>query len=125
MMLVLTCALCATQPALPAEREAGPDRPALLGERLSPPELGFAGPSAPSPMALGRAEGAGSGEGDGHSSYMAPMWIAMGVMMVAMMVVMGVYVAGHGSGAQALHPAASTSPAQLALPVAPMRGGGG
>jgi hypothetical protein len=125
MILVLTCALCATEPALLAGT-ARLEHVALLDERLSLLQLDAPSPTATplAPLALARDES--SGHGDSHSgSHMGPMWILMGAMMVVMMVGMAVYFMRNATEAQALSPPASRSPAQVALPVSSARGGGG
>lgn len=125
MMLVLTCALCAAEPALPVAGDVDPDGPGLLDERLSLRHAAVVPPYVPVSLALGRTADDGSGGGEDHSDHMGPMWIVMGVMMAVMMVGMGVYLMRHATPAQTLHPAASPSPAQLALPVTAAHGGAG
>lgn len=125
MLFTLTCALCASDPALLAG-SVRTEPPALLEERLSLPRLG-----APTRVATPLATLAltssdeGSGHGDAHSGHMGPMWIMMGVMMAVMMVGMAVYLMRDASDAPALGPAASQSPAAVALPVSRARGAGG
>jgi len=103
-----------------------PPPPALIGVQLSLRSIERS-PAAPPTvaLALGRTANEGSGDGEGHSDYMGPMWIVMGVMMAVMMVGMGVYLMRHATSAEALHPAASPSPAQVAIPVSARPGGGG
>jgi len=127
MMLVLTCVLCASEAAFPAPVELDPGRPALLGARLSLDHPDVSPPSRPASLTLAmwQRPDNGSGDGEGHSDHMGPMWIVMGAMMAVMMVGMGVYLMRHATSAQAFHPAASPSPAQLAVPVSAPRGGGG
>jgi hypothetical protein len=123
MILVLTCALCATEPALLAET-ARVEHVALLDERLSLHQLDAPKPAATPLATLALARDEGSGQGDSHSGHMGPMWILMGAMMAVMMVGMAVYFMRNATEAQTLSPAASQSPAQVALPVS-ARGAGG
>lgn len=126
MVFVLTCALCAAQPALPSVVEGDPGHFQLLEERLTLREPRAAPVPLPSssPLVLGRLP-YGGGDGEDHSDHMGTMWIVMGVMMGVMLVGMGVYVARHGTSSLPMHAAPVLSPAQLALPVTDARGGGG
>lgn len=126
MTFVLACALCATQPASPAGESIGPGNFQLLEERLSLRDLDVS-PLPPPTLthSLDRVPYSGSGDGEDHSGHMGPMWIVMGAVMVVMMVGMGVYVMRNGAPVAHLHPVAVSSPAQLALPITGVRGGGG
>lgn len=127
MTLVLTCALCAAQPALPSG-PVDPGRFHLLEERLTLNELQAAPLPPPSalPLVPGRLPEEGSGDdGGGHSDHMGPMWIVMGVMMAVMVAGMAVYGVRHGAGTLQPQAAALQARSQGALPPAVGRGGGG
>lgn len=123
-MLVLACALCATELTLLAGT-AGPERVALRDERLSLLQTDAPRPTATPLATLALAHDEGSGHGDSHSGHMGPMWIMMGAMMAVMMVGMAVYLMRDAANAPTLGPSASQSPAQVAFPVSRARGGGG
>jgi hypothetical protein len=126
MMFVLTCALCATQPALTAGGAVDPGGFQLLEERLSLRNLDAAALPPPAlTLALDRIPYEGSGDGEDHSGHMGPMWIVMGAMMVVMMVGVGVYAMRQSSSVMQPPSAALPSPAQVAVPLTDARGGGG
>jgi hypothetical protein len=129
MLLMLTCALCTTQPVNSAPGPLEPARRPLLESQLILSDIPH--PSLPlaTSIALDRFREPGSGgdnPSDSHSDHMTGMWVVMGVMMAVMMVGMGAYLMRHGATAQAFHSSASLSPAQLAVPVStPAARGGG
>lgn len=128
-MFVLTCALCAAQPALPAGGFVDPGglQLQLPGERPSLREVDLS--TLPPPpvltLALNPVPYEGSGDGESHSGHMGAMWIVMGAMMVVMMVGVGAYAMRHNSSFMERSATGLPSPSQLALPVTDVRGGGG
>lgn len=128
MTFILTCALCAAQPALLAGGSVDPGSFQLQ----SPEELSLRGvdlstlpPQPPLALALDPIPYEGSGDGENHSDHMGAMWIVMGAVMVVMMVGVGVYAMRNNSSFVERPAAGLPSPAQLALPVNGVRGGGG
>jgi hypothetical protein len=129
MWFALTFAILAAQPALPV---GGADVPGSL--QLQLPEerpslrkvdLSTLPPPPALTLALASTRHEGSGDGEDHSGHMGAMWIVMGAAMVVMMVGVGVY-AMRGNSSFMERPATGlSSPAQLALPVTGVRGGGG
>jgi hypothetical protein len=128
MVLMLTCALCTTQPAIAAPGPLEPARRPLLASQLVLSDLPHPSVPLPHSLALGSFHEPGSGgdsPSDSHSDHMTGMWVVMGVMMAVMMVGMGAYLMRHAT-AQTLHGSSSLSPAQLAIPVStPAAVGGG
>lgn len=132
MTLALTCALCAAAPALGAGASLDSGRVPMAEVRLTlrefdaaPRSLSPRPPAAALPLVPSRLPDQGSGDGEGHSDHMGTMWIVMGAMMAVMMVGVGVYAMRHNSTFMERPPAAVASPAQLAVPVTVVRGGGG
>lgn len=121
MELVLACVLCGAAPALTtviADRHASEVSLSIVVESDQ------SDPVAPARLALGHLEDHhGTGDGD-HSDHMGPMWIMMGAMVAVVAIGMGIYFMRHSGAAHSLHASPVASPAQLALPVSVVRGGG-
>jgi hypothetical protein len=125
MILALTCALCATEPAVLDGNDAD-ERVMLLDARLSLQQPDAPRPAAAPLPAVALAHDQGSSHGESHSGgHMGPMWILMGAMMAVMMIGMAVYLMGDANDARPVGPAASQSAAQIAIPVSRARGAGG
>jgi hypothetical protein len=130
MTFVLTCALCAASPALPDVGALDSGGIQLLEQQLSLRSLDATPiPTLPAlPLLPLHLPDDGSGDGEhrsDHSHQMGSMWILMGAMMVVMMVGMTVYVTRNGEAHFQHQAPAVPSPAQLAVPVTEVRGGGG
>lgn len=120
MIFVLTCALCAIEPATAttSPTPSGRQTLALLDTALEPPSAAPASlDDVPSPRLAAYPDARpGYGYGHDHGDRMTAMWLVVGVVLAVMVVVMVSY-SNHGMWYAHAHSAAVASPAQLAVPV--------